>query len=256
MIYHLLRFTLEILQRLKYINQKGEAIEWAGLINNLFYCEPFNFIFANFLKAGIFHQHIQLLKSQNMAQADIDIAILSILLSFFNRRKVHKSYTCHKLPPLPPSFKTLHQSYENALVDIYRKYLANYCLTNPKDVLDNELPGSKISFPSILNEPDIGLQEEWNFLLQDAKLIPVGVSSFVSQSGYEGAFSSPKELLETMKHTVILDNSVVPSTNIDSDSLSSYAVDFYKHGLYERTRRECQFKNLNELKRMIEQSSR
>jgi hypothetical protein len=76
-------------------------------------------------------------------------------------------------------------------------------------------------------------------------------SSFAALSGNSDNFHNIEQLLQTVKHTMVIDSSVIPSSDITSQMLNSYAVDFFSHGNLSRLCRENSFHSANAAKTLL-----
>ena len=243
---------MEFLQRNNLLNQRGHAIEWAGLVNNLFYAEPSNFIFTYFLKLGLFHNLIKKRRENCWSEITIMEEILAIVCTLFAKIPVWKDSSAPRLPPLPEEFVSALETYHTTTISTYRDYIKNYSRTNINQILDNFLPWSNLAFPSLVIDPNLITLDP----LGIERNQPDGVSLFAGLSGCIGKFCSLKEILSTMKHTILLDGSVLPLDSNPPTLLNSYALDFSKHGSQKRINIENDMKSPNETDKFLREMNK
>lgn len=82
------------------------------------------------------------------------------------------------------------------------------------------------------------------------------VSSFYALSGHGDSFDSLDRLLETLRHTILLDKSIVPTRALFRGRHNSYALDFFRHGLLENLRRNNDYATTNAARNDLEKMNR
>lgn len=78
-------------------------------------------------------------------------------------------------------------------------------------------------------------------------------SSFAALSGNNDQYSTVEKLLATVKHTMVIDSSIIPHVSLESEMLNSYAVDFFSHGHIQRLCRDNSFHSANVAKTHLNQ---
>jgi len=70
-------------------------------------------------------------------------------------------------------------------------------------------------------------------------------------SGNTNDFESVEAVLETMNHTLALDDSVIPYINLDPTKLNGFILHFYKHVKEDQVIKECGIRTRAEFKSLI-----
>lgn len=88
--------------------------------------------------------------------------------------------------------------------------------------------------------PQPSIQEAESSLLGTLKLEAIRVrarSAFVALSGLDDTFRTTRELVESVRHGILIDDNAVPTVTVSHSAqrgetllLNRFAIDFYKHG--------------------------
>lgn len=104
--------------------------------------------------------------------------------------------------------------------------------------------------PSFNNEEDKAGESKEQLAEDEGELVRIlktqrqqnhSTSSFAALSGNNDNFASVEKLLATVKHTIVVDLSIIPYAPLDKESLNSYAVDFLSHGHLQKLCKENSF---------------
>ncbi|KAL9657783.1 hypothetical protein ABK040_013121 [Willaertia magna] len=259
------RFVLEFLRRNHYLNDKIEPLDFSMLNQMLFYYEPSNFIFLHLLKSGTLHQFLTEFRSQlekeylnkpTTSDVNIDDDITERLLTIMNvlfepRKLSHWDISPFKLEdPIPELIKKQLKNYNRQVLRIFSTFVITYCKNYPKQTDDTKLPLSKIEVPTLNNHKTLSLNNnELYKLLEQSRIKYNGTSSFAAISGNGDNYENVLHLLRTHKHTVVLDESLLPYLSIIENicegnfsfGLSSFALEFLKGGNIRRLVVDCDF---------------
>ncbi|KYQ93080.1 putative RNA helicase of the SKI2 subfamily [Tieghemostelium lacteum] len=215
-------FSTDYIYRNGYLNPRGQAIGYSGIITHLSYLEPVNFIFVDLIRAGVFE------KFTGDNKYD-EVEILKILAFLFCRENLPniipmRSSSLISLPELPEYLAKVYQENNMKLVKTLVPYLLSMQdITGSQDLM----PLSKdLSNQLTITRP---ISNNWknihNKFIEDPKLIK-GVKSLL---GSTNNISSLKKLEYSLPLDSYMDFNTLPLIHHEPSRTNSYLVDFYKH---------------------------
>ncbi|KAK4465798.1 hypothetical protein QBC42DRAFT_167955 [Cladorrhinum samala] len=238
-VAHHLRFSIDYLRRQNLLSEKGEPLNFAGLVGHLYYAENAVFAFHSLLREGYFHEICSQIDDETK-QADILLEIMLVLCHLFCRfpchqyknetfirEVVYRSPSLIILPDLPVKASDALERHNKQTLDIFRGYVSSYIHQHLSTKPDNELPFSKIAVKPAKTED-----------LTDVVPIrpPTAIRSpFAALSGFTDDFETIKELCDTVRSDVFLEESAIPYIPIAPKETNgvpwnAYLYDFFKHG--------------------------
>ncbi|KAF7790532.1 hypothetical protein EIP86_001488 [Pleurotus ostreatoroseus] len=242
-IMHHVRFSIDYLRRLAFMDREGNPINLFGLATHLYYTEPSNFAMTILLREGVIHDIC--LEAPNTEDAKRNLLLL--LCHLFGRRYVPKVYTSGQsikalldkspskviLPPISAQAKAVLIRHDQRTLNVFTSYALTY-VTQHREELgpDHALPLSNISF-SGSNDSDSFIKH-----LQATASSVAARSCFVANSGRNDSFGSVDELVSTVRSGIHLKEHGIPSLqhlyqDNGSSPLNAYLFDFYVHGQVE-----------------------
>jgi hypothetical protein len=239
-ISHHLRFSIEYLRRQNLLSEKGAPLNFSGLVGHLHYTENAVFAFHALLKEGYFHELCAGI-SNPAKQKDILLEIVLTLCHLFARipckkfrdesflkEHVHRSASMVILPNLPPKAASILENHNKETLGIFHGYVSTYATQYLAEEPDNELPLTKHKVEPVANPVDVSA-----FL--PCQPSTTSRSPFVALSGFGDDFSTIRELCETVRSGVFLEESAIPYIPIapketGGQPWNAYLLDFFKHG--------------------------
>lgn len=239
-ISHHLRFSIEYLRRQNLLSEKGAPLNFSGLVGHLHYTENAVFAFHALLKEGYFHELCAGI-SNPAKQKDILLEIVLTLCHLFARipckkyrdeaflkEHVHRSASMVILPNLPPKAASILENHNKETLGIFHGYVSTYAAQYLGEEPDNELPLTKRKVEPVANPIDVSA-----FL--PCQPPTTSRSPFVALSGFGDDFSTIRELCETVRSGVFLEESAIPYIPIAPKETcgqpwNAYLLDFFKHG--------------------------
>lgn len=229
---HHLRFSIEYLRRQHLLDGSGAPVNFAGLVNHLYFTEPSGFAFTALLQAGYFHH---LCADIHSREQDVLRNLMLVLSHLFNRihlrrvddgfkqKVVKPSSSIVWLPSLPEDAAGILQEHNEDTLRVFKNYVSTFVDQHIKNE-DNLLPVT-----------GLGIGGEASDFLESCCLPPTRiVSPFVALSGYgDNDILNIHELCETVRSGVFLEESVIPYIPVDKEAkrpLNAWLLDFYKHG--------------------------
>lgn len=212
--------SLQVLIQQNFLNDKGEALNFAGLLTHLHFYEPSNFLLVHLLAKRFFHRFI-----------NDDRELLTVLCYLFETIRLPKKINDEQqeiihdlpsvvhLPSLPDQFQKEFEEYSKILTDTIVGYFL--AISQAMDY-ETSLPLSKISFPQ---SSSFGLENAEESFKENLSYFPLS-SPFCVHAFAEG--TSPAKLIHTSPMKLMLDWSHFPVTPQISN-LNAYILDFYKH---------------------------
>ncbi|KAF7156431.1 hypothetical protein CNMCM5623_010101 [Aspergillus felis] len=237
-VLHHLRFSIEYLRRQGLLGRRGEPIRLASSIAHLYYTENSAFAFHALLRAGYFEE----LCKQHRKNTEKKLRTLMIVLAhlfgrkslgyryeeLLTRRQELKSPSVVLLPPLPPNAVSAIRAHNQSILRTYTAYVETFVKQHLKEP-ECELPLSKVPVGGSGNQ-------------QLSRLLGVleanqSRSAFVGLSGHGDHFKSMKDLCNSVRSGVFLEQSVIPHLDVYPDGgmapLNAYLYDFFCHGCVE-----------------------
>ena len=231
-VMHHLRFSIEYLRRQYLLSPSGTPMNFAGLVNHLYFTENSSFAFHALLKEGYFHE---LCASIDKHENDTLEAMMLVMAHLFSRipcRQADEEYKAKVvkpsssivfLPPLPSKAVEILREHNQQTLDVFRTYVETFVEQHVTST-DNKLPLTGI---------EMGTEGEPN---SDFQSLPATKtrSSFVALSGHGDNFDSISDLCQTTREGVFLEEAVIPYVGIHPDEtkapLNAWLLDFFKHG--------------------------
>jgi hypothetical protein len=237
-VLHHLRFSIEYLRRQGLIGRHGEPIRLASSIAHLYYTENSAFAFHALLRAGYFEE----LCKQHRKNTEKKLRTLMIVLAhlfgrkslgyrykeLLTRRQELKSPSVVMLPPLPPNAVSAIRAHNQSILKTYTAYVETFVQQHLKEP-ECELPLSKV--------PVGGSGHQQLSRLLGVLEANQSRSAFVGLSGHGDHFKSMKDLCNSVRSGVFLEESVIPHLDVYPDGgmapLNAYLYDFFCHGCVE-----------------------
>lgn len=237
-VLHHLRFSIEYLRRQGLLGRHGEPIRLASSIAHLYYTENSAFAFHALLRAGYFEE----LCKQHRKNTEKKLRTLMIVLAhlfgrkslgyryeeLLTRRQELKSPSVVMLPPLPSNAVAAIRAHNQSILRTYTAYVETFVKQHLNEP-EYELPLSKVPVGSSGNQ-------------EISRLLGVleanqSRSAFVGLSGHGDHFKSIKDLCNSVRSGVFLEESVIPHLDVYPDGgmapLNAYLYDFFCHGCVE-----------------------
>ena len=242
-ILHHIRFSIDYLRRSGLLDAQGNPINLFGVAAHLYYTEPSNLALVALMRHGVIHR---ICNQTSLITAKRDLMLLFSHL--FGRRYLPKAYASPQiletitrkspsrvvLPPLPKDARKVLLEHEDHINRVFTAYALAY-VSRHADALgeDTRLP---LSHKSLC--PDTSPIESTPFLdhLRRTAVTTAARSPFVATSGHGDTFGSVKELTETARQGLHLNEHAIPSmapfteTAAGEFALNAYLLDFYTHG--------------------------
>lgn len=220
-------YCTDYLARQGLLDSKGDPVGFAQLASHLHNHEPYNLAFCHVLQRGVLHTVCK--KTDKGVISEDSIHDLLVLLNFlFGRMKLHiPSYLAKKeigftnskvlLPPLAPQFEECLVEFNNSIDSSFESYL-NSAAKHYKEETEAELPLSGLKYQ--LGRESLG--PTYNLL-----------SPFACLSGKDNAAVGKGEIqvIDSNVRSALLADTI-PKISL-GDSLNSYVLDFYNHGVYK-----------------------
>ncbi|KAH1556918.1 hypothetical protein KXX57_008818 [Aspergillus fumigatus] len=237
-VLHHLRFSIEYLRRQGLIGRHGEPIRLASSIAHLYYTENSAFAFHALLRAGYFEE----LCKQHRKNTEKKLRTLMIVLAhlfgrkslgyrykeLLTRRHELKSPSVVILPPLPPNAVSAIRAHNQSILKTYTVYVETFVKQHLKEP-ECELPLSKV--------PVGGSGHQQLSRLLGVLEANQSRSAFVGLSGHGDNFKNMKDLCNSVRSGVFLEESVIPYLDVYPDGgmapLNAYLYDFFCHGCVE-----------------------
>ncbi|KAG2105879.1 uncharacterized protein F5147DRAFT_761885 [Suillus discolor] len=244
-LLHHLRFSIDYLRRARLLDEQGKPLNLFGIAAHLYYTEPSNLALVALLRSGVVHQ-ICAQPSLRLAKRDF----ILLMANLFGRRYlpsacmkeeyimevVKKSPSMVVLPPLSKTARDVLIDQEHEILQIFTGYALTYGAQHQDDLgPDHILPLSKRNIS--------GTAEDGPSLIRDhlhrTAIRVVARSLFVANSGHDDHFNSVRDLAQTARRGLSLNEHTIPSfesitggTNQEDGkyALNAYLLDFYMHG--------------------------
>jgi hypothetical protein len=222
---YLFRFNIEFLYRIGMINSLGQPLSYSGVITHLHYTEPYNLLFAYFMKNSLFHKIID--------QSDSEKQILILMCYLFGRNRVSGFRNESSFLPAPPDiFIKYAEIYNEIVLNIYSDNV--YASSNN---IEQTLPGSNLS---VINQPDTVTSEFKS------------VSKYAALSGNQSrSFHSFKHFVSTTSHASITTASVMPFASFYDPDISAFLLDYFECGSRSAVIDKYKFLNENEFDKLV-----
>lgn len=227
---HHLRFSIEYLRRQQLLASDGVPLNFAGLVNHLYYTDNSAFAFHALLKEGFFHSlcaNLSNSEEKTLRELMLVLAHLFKRLPCSNAQIEHydnvvkPSSSVVFLPPLPAEAAAIIRTHNQHTLDLYSTYVRTFVkqhIQTPDDKLP--LTGMKCGGKnkSACNASSLSLTAR---------------SPFVALSGAGEHFDSIHDLCSTVRSGVFLEEAVVPFVPLTDElnvPLNAWLLDFLKHG--------------------------
>ncbi|XP_057577866.1 probable ATP-dependent RNA helicase DDX60 [Hippopotamus amphibius kiboko] len=235
-------FSLQFLVKEGYLDREGNPTGFAGLVSHLYYHEPSNLVFVNFLVRGLFHNLCQpTTKGSKHFSQDVMEKLVLVLANLFGRKYLPAKFEGAALKfyqskvfleELPEDFKAALDEYNTNVTKDFASFLLIVSrLADMKQ--EHQLPLSKIDFSGKECE-DSQLVSH----LMSCKEGRVAISPFACLSGIsDGNLLHLEASDHVTLRTIGIDGTRAPvlwPQKFDNKGrrmpLNAYALDFYKHG--------------------------
>ncbi|KAF1994834.1 DEAD/DEAH box helicase [Amniculicola lignicola CBS 123094] len=233
-VLHHLRFSIEYLRRQYLLSSGGAPLNFAGLVNHLYFTENSAFAFHALLKEGYFHDlcnDVDTNPKDMLKELAITMAHLFGRQHFrqadqeFVEQTAKQSSSIVILPPMPMKAAAILRSHNESTLATFTAYVRTWAQQHLSED-DDTLPLTEMEFGGSADEGSIkGLPH---------RVAPAVRSTFVALSGYDDKFDSIHDLCSTVRSGVFLEEAVVPYVGLypdDSDlPLNAYLYDFFNNG--------------------------
>lgn len=211
-----------------------------GTVAGLYPEEPSNFALVALFRSGELHKLVENLDTDPQGTLQALLTVLASLFGTVHRRKQNRSTlraaarnssSLMVLPPLPEGIARALNRHEEAITSIFSAYAKEYAQQHSAELgADDKLPvsGRKVAgaesadsaFASKLRQSEIPIESR---------------SLFVASSGHGDLYQNPKELVDTSRQGVAIQQQAIPSLTSpilgsDEHQLDAFVVDFFKHG--------------------------
>ncbi|EJF61300.1 P-loop containing nucleoside triphosphate hydrolase protein [Dichomitus squalens LYAD-421 SS1] len=245
-ILHHIRFSIDYLRRSGLLDEGGNPINLFGVAAHLYYTEPSNLALVALLRHGVVHR---ICNQASLITAKRDLMLL--LSHLFGRRYLPQAYASPKflqtivrkspsmvvLPPLSKDARRVLIEHENHIKRVFTGYALAYVSHHAEEHgRDLRLPFSgQTTCPLSSTAPSTPFTRK----LRDTAVASVTRSPFISASGHGDSFRTVKELSDTSRQGLHLNEYAIPSmrqfTAVPGEdneefALNAYLLDFYTHG--------------------------
>lgn len=231
---HHLRFSIEYLRRQHLLGTNGAPLNFAGLVNHLYFTENSSFAFHALMKEGYFHD---LCGRINRNEKDTLETLMLVMGHLFNRvyckqsdaeyreNVVKPSSSIVFMPPLPKrAAEILHKHNEQTLA-VYRTYVETFVDQHVHSE-DRTLPLTGLTAGGSDSNTECPPHQG-----------PVKLRSpFIALSGASDHFTTIHDLCAHTRSGIFLEEAVIPflSSGTEEDTsllpLNAWLLDFFKHG--------------------------
>ncbi|KAI0720199.1 P-loop containing nucleoside triphosphate hydrolase protein [Cerioporus squamosus] len=245
-ILHHIRFSIDYLRRAGLLDAGGNPVNLFGVAAHLYYTEPSNLALVALLRHGVIHR---ICNQSSIITAKRDLMLL--LSHLFGRRYLPKAYASAKflknitrkspsmvvLPPLSNDARQVLLQHEDHIKRVFTGYALAYVAHHAAPLgQDAKLPFSgKPLCPESTELAPSPFTEQ----LRRTAISTVARSPFVATSGHGDNFGSVRELTDTARDGLHLNEYAIPSmrqfTSVPGQddeefALNAYLLDFYNHG--------------------------
>lgn len=237
-ILHHLRFSIEYLRRQHLLGTHGKPLDLACIVAHLYHTEQSAFAFHALVRAGYFQELYETDRINTEQRQRTIIIVLAHLFGrmslgtrsneFLERRKTIKSPSVVRLPDMPPKALEVLRGHNRDILRTYSAYVNTFVKQDLQEP-ENELPlsGALVG----------GTGDPETSRLLGALEAKRSRSAFVGLSGHGDDFTSIKDLCDTVRSGIFLEQSVIPHLDIYPDEgmapLNAYLYDFFCHGNLE-----------------------
>ncbi|KAG1729573.1 hypothetical protein EDB19DRAFT_1938407 [Suillus lakei] len=244
-LLHHLRFSIDYLRRARLLDEQGKPLNLFGIAAHLYYTEPSNLALVALLRSGVIHK---ICAEPNLRLAKRNF--IQLMAHLFGRRYlpsacmkeeyitnvVKKSPSMVVLPPLSKAARDVLIEQEREILQIFTGYALTYGTQHQKDLgPDHILPLSKMDVSGTAEDEPSLIRDH----LHRTAIRVVARSLFVANSGHDDHFDSVRDLAQTARRGLNLNEHTIPSfegitgrTNQGDGkyALNAYLLDFYMHG--------------------------
>ncbi|KAF8636971.1 hypothetical protein AX17_003132 [Amanita inopinata Kibby_2008] len=243
-LLHHLRFSIEYLRRCHLLDDKGQPMNLYALVAHLYYTEPSNLALVALMHSGVLHK---ICCQSSLTNAKYDY--IHLMSHLFGRRYLSRvmmnSATISDLitrypsmvvlPPLPEDIRNALSKHNQEILNIFTSYVFAYTREhNSRLGPDDRLPLSRIQYANSGN-PSVN-ESPLNQHLAKTAIPVIARSAFAANSGHGDEFHSVRELAQTVRDGVYLNEQAIPSmshligSGDEEHDLNAYLLDFYIHG--------------------------
>ncbi|ORY65665.1 hypothetical protein BCR35DRAFT_354923, partial [Leucosporidium creatinivorum] len=240
LVRHFVRFSVEYLRRMGLIDETGRPMNLFGTVSALYPEEPSNFALVALYRSGELHKLVENLDADPQATLQALLTVLASLFGTVHRRKQNRSTlraaarnssSLMVLPPLPEGIARALTRHEEAITSIFSAYAKEYAQQHSTELgVDDKLPvsGRKVA---VAESADSAFASK----LRQSEIAVESRSLFVASSGHGDLYQNPKELVDTSRQGVAIQQQAIPSLTSpilgsDEHQLDAFVVDFFKHG--------------------------
>lgn len=250
------RYAIELLHREGLIYTTAYTQKLANFVSHLFESEPANLFLSRVLCSGALHEYLTTMASQvrkDQRQTHLTVRLAGILGWFMQRRRLPRmsrskptrkkhlpSDTCPRLPSLPEAILKVVQDYNASTFELFQELAFSVASSRKFGDDDVTLPFTTVSFQ---DEHKMPFSDEAEFRRQflDQRLKFKARSPFAAMEGSGDTFSSPADLVNTVRSVLHLDIHMLPiipppvSQDFSSglEPTNSWIVDYLIHGKKE-----------------------
>jgi superfamily II RNA helicase len=230
---HHLRFSIEYLRRQYLLDERGQTLNFAGLVSHLYFTENSSFAFHALLKEGYFHE---LCSNVNKSEKNTVETLMLVMAHLFNRipcrqadpefreKVVKPSSSLVFLPPMPEKATQILRDHNQQTLDVYKTYVETFVNEHVKHD-DRKLP-----LTGVLAGGEDRTSDESIESLPTPRIR----SAFKALSGAGDDFATIHDLCQSTRDGVFLEEAVIPHLDIYPDEmeipLNAWLLDFFKHG--------------------------
>ena len=239
-VLHHLRFSIEYLRRQQLLGRHGQPLNLARNVCRLYYTENSAFAFHALLREGYF----ETLCRSNRGNKEKKLKMFMIVLAhLFGRKSLGQRWKMHLkrkreikspsevlLPDFPTEAAAIIRKHNREILKTYTAYVTTYIEQHLEDSPETNLPLTRLPVGGPGNptlSQALGASTANRFR-----------SPFVGLSGHSDDFTSIKDLCQTVRSGVFLEESVIPHVEIyqkggNMPPLNAYLYDFFNHGCLE-----------------------
>ena len=239
-VLHHLRFSIEYLRRQKLLGRYGQPLNLARNVCRLYYTENSAFAFHALLREGYFETLCRSNRGNKEKKLKMFMIVLAHLFGrkslgqrwrmLLKRKRAIKSPSEVILPDFPTEAAAIIHNHNREILKTYTAYVTTYIEQHLKDSPETSLPLTQLPVGGPGNptlSQALGASTANRFR-----------SPFVGLSGHGDDFTSIKDLCQTVRSGVFLEESVIPHMDIyqkggSMPRLNAYLYDFFNHGCLE-----------------------
>jgi ATP-dependent RNA helicase DDX60 len=244
-LLHHLRFSIDYLQRAGLLDSKGQPMNLFAVAAHLYHTDPSNLALVTLIRRGVLHV---ICSQKNLINAKYDFMLT--MCHLFGRRYLPKAYANDKhlrdlrsrspsrivLPPLLPVVQEALVQHNAEILQIFSAYAFLYVSQHRALIgREDELPLSKVS----IGHGATDCRSLFHRSIRETAIPLTSRSPFVANSGHSEQCATVRELVQTCRRDLHLNDHAIPSfddiiagvgKSNDSAQLNAYLLDFFIHG--------------------------